>query len=113
MKHLFTFLFITIISTATHAKPLKKSSQTVNSTRIVLNQESQKKLTLRDLTKLTGNEANNLKLWNLLDANKDNSISRSEAICVIDIIEQWDELDSNKDNKLDFFDFSRLSNQKT
>ncbi len=51
---------------------------------------------------------NDSNLWEILDADKDGFISKSEAASSKQISDKWENLDSNKDDKLDTVEFSQI-----
>ncbi|MFK5948671.1 MAG: hypothetical protein QM500_07880 [Methylococcales bacterium] len=109
MKHVFLLLFITTISTVTHAKSSLAYFQKMDFEQ----QGVLKKIGVASaedsVSSIRNNEANNLELWKLLDTNKDDLISKTEIAMAKDVFESWDVLDSNKDGWIDFFEFSRVS----
>ncbi len=114
MKKIFSFLFIIAISTSVNANNNKNFPRQIGvEPKIIVFQNLNRIFKEKTLVALVKNEANNLELWNLLDTNNDEFISKTEAVYSPEIMKRWDELDSNKDGKLDFFDFSRLSNRES
>lgn len=111
MKKILPVLLITVVSSAVIAEnntmpqsvDISQKEQVVELA--VINEQK------ADLD-LVENVDNNLELWNMLDINKDDSISKVEAASNQTLFERWDELDINKDEKLDFIEFSRVSEQK-
>lgn len=51
-------------------------------------------------------------LWEMLDTNKDGSLSKKEAASSKEIFAGWDDLDSNKDGMLDTVEFSQFFSVK-
>ena len=60
-------------------------------------------LTQSEVSKVTSEE-----LWKNLDINRDDSVSKKEAIYSQEVSDNWDRLDTNKDEKLDFDEFTQL-----
>ena len=54
------------------------------------------------------NDANNSSLWEILDTNKDNMLSKAEAVASQDVADNWNKLDLNKDEKLDTEEFAKI-----
>ncbi len=57
---------------------------------------------------LAKNEANKLALWENLDINKDDSISKIEAAASKEVFVMWDKLDTNHNDRLDTDEFAQI-----
>jgi hypothetical protein len=112
MQKLLTTLVIIFVSTSSYAEinsgePKSESSEdgTYFKQLPVVEKTEKNSLVLES-------EANKLELWKILDTNKDDLLSITEASKSQVIYDQWSELDINKDNKLDFIEFSQKTEQE-
>lgn len=55
---------------------------------------------------------NNSNLWEMLDTNRDGSLSKIESASSKEVFESWDKLDTNKDKKLDTEEFVKIFSQE-
>ena len=104
MKNILILLSITLLSTVINAEDaLTPAIEAGKETNIV-------KTDSNALTKVetAQNNANNSSLWEILDTNKDNAISKTEAAASKDVSDNWETLDSNKDEQLDTEEFAKI-----
>lgn len=106
MKKILTLLSIALLSSVTYAENNLLTTKVIEKKAI----SSSVKTESDQLAKLepTKNEANNSSLWEILDTNKDDLLSKTEAVASQDITVNWDKLDLNKDEKLDTEEFAKI-----
>jgi len=95
MKKVMTILTLAIFSTVVQAENSAEIQQLTESEPV-----------------MEGKAEINSSLWEMLDTDKDGSISKKEAASSREIFAGWDSLDSNKDGMLDTVEFSQFFSVK-
>lgn len=111
MKNLLPILSITLVSTVVSANTPIKTANEIEVEKQTLTKVLQTEssatseiiLAQNEISKVTSSE-----LWKSLDVNRDDSISKTEAIYSQEVADNWDRLDINKDEKLNFDEFVQL-----
>ncbi len=115
MKNLLPVLSITLISTIVSANTPLKTAAAIKVEQQTISKILQTESSVRSEITLAQNEISKVtsaELWKNLDINRDDSISKTEAIYSLEVSDNWDRLDINKDQKLDFNEFSKLFSKK-
>lgn len=107
MKKILSILSITILSTTAQVE-----ANTLQTEKIVISDSQKTKLDGMRSLKLSKNGKNESTLWEILDTDKNGSISKIEASSSNIVIENWGNLDRNKDEKLNIAEFSKLYSQE-
>ncbi len=111
MQKLLVILLITFVSTSSYAEMENDIPQSESSEEGTYFKQLPVVTTVEKKSVLSGSEVNRLELWRRMDTNNDDLLSITEASESKMIYEQWGELDINKDNKLDFKEFSQITEQ--
>ncbi len=106
MKNILILLSIALLSTVINAEdaltPAIEAGKEVIANIVKTDSNAQIKV------ETVQNNANNSSLWEILDTNKDNAISKTEAVVSKDVSDNWETLDSNKDKQLDTEEFAKI-----
>lgn len=97
MKNVLTILSIAMLSTTVHAENSINVSDTTAAQVVATEQVIAK-----------DQAVNSLKLWEMLDTNKDGSLSKAEVASSEKVLASWDSLDANKDQVVSSDEFAKI-----